>query len=211
MPVEIKGAYELNKALKKFAPDLEKNLNKEVRAFLMPVVKEAKSLAPSSIPGLSNWTYSQKKYKKITANTSKFRRGKFPKYNVSEVKAGIVAHINPAKENNKGFIALYRIVNASPAGAIYETAGRKHPGGQPWNKKAGSHKYSHSNNPEAGLHFNNSFPRLAGEGNMRGRLIYKAWADNQGRALGGVVKSIERTQATFKGRLDATSAFKKVA
>lgn len=211
MPVEIKGAYELNKALAKFAPDLKKNLNKEVRSFLMPVVKEAKALAPTEIPGLSNWVYSQPKAKKITANTSMFRRGRFPRYNPSEVKAGIRAHIGASKENNKGFVALYRIENASAPGAIYETAGRKNPAGQPWNKRTSSHKYSHSNNPGAGLHFNNSFPRLAGEGNMRGRLIYKAWADNQGRALGGVVKSIQRTQETFKVRLDAGAAFKKVA
>lgn len=211
MPVEVKGAYELNKALNKFAPDLKKNLNKEVRAFLMPIVKEAKALAPAEIPGLSNWTYSQKSSKKITKNTSSFRKARFPRYNASEVKAGIRAQIGVSKENRKGFVSLYRIINASAPGAIYETAGRRHPGGQPWNPKSSSHKYSHSNNPKAGLHFNNSFPRMQGEGMMRGRLIYKAWADNQGRALGGVVKSIERTQATFKVRVDAGTAFKKVA
>lgn len=212
MPVEVRGAYELNKALGQFAPDLKKNLNREVRAFLAPVVKEAKALAPASISGLSNWTVDQKS-RKISAATSSFRKGKFPRYNVADVRAGIKSRIGASKVNANGFVSLYRIENATAAGAIYETAGRKNPLGQPWKPRSSSHKASHSRNPYAGRQFIgaiNSTNSLEGSDKMRGRLIYKAWHDNQGRALGKVVGAVQQTQKTFTARLNAASAFKKV-
>jgi hypothetical protein len=39
--------------------------------------------------------------------------------------------VSPSKPNKNGFVALARILNKSAAGAIYETAGRKNPKGQP--------------------------------------------------------------------------------
>lgn len=212
MPVEVRGAYELNKALGQLAPDLKKNLNREVRAFLAPITKEAKAYAPATISGLSNWTFEQKG-RKITAQSSMFRRGKFPRYNASDVKAGIKTRIGASKVNNQGFVSLYRIENTTAAGAIYETAGRKNPLGQPWKPRSSSKKYSHSFNPYAGRHFIgsiNATNSMEGDGKMRGRLIYKAWYNNQGRALGKVVKAVEETQKTFHARLDAQKAFEKI-
>ena len=37
--IEIRGNADLRKALRKFTPDLEKQLKKELRAALTPVVK----------------------------------------------------------------------------------------------------------------------------------------------------------------------------
>jgi hypothetical protein len=210
MPVQVQGVRELNKALRMYEPDLKKNLNKEIRSFLTPVVKTAKGYVPNEIPGLSNWTYKSVG-KKINKNNSSFRRGKFPKFNPSEVKAGIRASLSPTRVNSTGFITNYAIVNATAAGAILETAGRKNPAGQPWNKKSGSNKYSHSNNPDAGLHFINSMARMKGEGNMRGRVIYKAWAENEGRAYRNVINAVERTSVQFAKRSYARTAFKVAA
>ena len=46
MPVEIKGLAETLSAMRKFEPDLAKNLNKEVRSFLTPVQKKSTRLFP---------------------------------------------------------------------------------------------------------------------------------------------------------------------
>jgi hypothetical protein len=44
MPTELKGAIEARKALKKFEPDLAKELRKEMANLLKPIVKNAKGL-----------------------------------------------------------------------------------------------------------------------------------------------------------------------
>lgn len=210
MPVEVQGVRELKRALGKYEPDLKKNLNAEVRSYLMPVVKTAKGYVPNARPGLSNW-FDSGKAGKITKKTSSFRRGKFPLFNASEVRSGIKAKLSPTKSNNNGFVTNYAIVNTTAAGAIYETAGRKHPAGQPWNKKSGSHNYSRSNNPEAGLHFINSMALMKGRDKMRGRLIYKAWAENEGKALKNVIRAVEKTTIQFHKRAEVRQGFEVAA
>jgi len=44
MPVEVKGIVEAQKALKKFAPDLYKEMNKEIRLAMKKVVDDARQL-----------------------------------------------------------------------------------------------------------------------------------------------------------------------
>lgn len=211
MPIEVVGLREALKAMRKLQPDLEKELKTEIKGLLNPIVKEAKSYVPTSIAGLSNWTFAGSS-NKINAQTSMFRVGRFPKFNAAAVRAGIKAEVFPSKPNLKGFVSLVRIVNQSAAGAIYETAGRAHPDGQPWNKKSGSHRYSHSLNPDAGRHFVHSLiGPMAGEGKTRGRLIYRAWNQNQGRAIGAVMAAIEKTAVKTKNYVDAAAAFRKAA
>jgi hypothetical protein len=210
VPVQVQGISELRSALRSFAPDMEKNLNKQVRASLQPVVKNAKGYVVT--PSLSHWVYKGGKSNKITKQTSSFRRGKFPLFNASIVKAGIVAVLSPTKKNRNGFVTNYSIQNRSAAGAIMETAGRKNPEGQPWRKGSASHKYSHSNNPHAGQRFiSGQHGQLKGEGKQRGRLIYRAWDENQGRALGNIMKAVDATILQFGRRVDAASGFKDIA
>lgn len=210
MPVQVQGISELRKALHSFAPDLEKNLNKEVRASLQPIVKQAKSYVVT--PNLSHWVYKGGKSNKISKQTSMFRRGKFPLFNASLVKQGIVLSLKATKRNNKGFVTAYSIQNKTAAGAIMETAGRKNPAGQPWDKSNSSHNYSHSNNPRAGQRFiTGQHGTMKGDGNQRGRLIYRAWAENQGRALGKVLQAVDATVLQFGRRIDANKAFKDIA
>jgi hypothetical protein len=215
MPVEVKGFVELRKALHQFAPDLEKNLNKEVRAIMSPVLRDAKSYLPNEIPGLRSWT-SGTKGKRITAKTSGFARRKFPLYNGANARSGVTLTIGNTKRNSKGFVTAYRINNKDAGGAIYETAGRVNPSGQPWVGPYGSsnHKLSHSYNPNAGQHFINSMGRI-GQGSqrqsMRGRVIFRAWNENEGRAQAKTVKAIEATIITLSRRIDAASAFRSAA
>jgi len=201
LPVEIKGLAETLSAIRKFEPDLAKNLNKEVRAFLTPIQKEAKGYAPATIPGLSRWKVRTKRQEQAYAG---FKATSFPKYNAAAVKSGIKINLGRTKANNKGFSTFYSILNASPAGAIMETSGRKNPSGQPWNPKSASHDYSHSRNPQAGLHFINSMGgTMKGTGHQRGRLIYRAWNENEGKAQSKVIKAVEATILQFKRRGEA--------
>jgi hypothetical protein len=54
MPVEFAGVNDLRKALKAYAPDLDKALKKELTAIAEPLVNKARGYAPAS-PPLSNW------------------------------------------------------------------------------------------------------------------------------------------------------------
>jgi len=102
---------------------------------------------------------------------------------------------------------------AVAAGAIFEGAGRANPQGQPWvGPKAGSrsNKVSKSNNPRAGAQFIENLPPLVSSLKGRGRLIYRAWALNQGRAEGAAMSAIDTAIKQFEAR-QAQGSLKKVA
>ena len=164
MPVEVKGAIELRKALRDYAPDLAKKLNFEMAAALKPIVNQARGFMPSQSP-LSGWA--------VRENS----KGKFPMFDPVIAKKGIVYKVSPSKRNSRGFKSLASLRNKSAAGAIYETAGRKNPGG-------------------------NFSPRLPGSiygtGKMSGRALFKAYAENQGKAQDAVLKAIDDAYKAFQ-------------
>ena len=170
MPVAVRGAVALRKALKEFTPDLAKQLPKEMAIALKPVVKAARGYMPSDGQIISNWTPQP---------TRKATFARFPFYVASKAKAGIGYKTTPSKPNRKGFRSLARLFNKTAAGAIYETAGRKNPGG-------------------------NFSPRLGGEpkgqGKMQGRGIFRAWNEDQGKTQGAVIKAIEGAAAKFNAK-----------
>lgn len=184
MPVEFQGVDNLRKALKDYAPDLDKALKKELTALAKPVVNKARGYAPAVAP-LTNWGREG---------------GKFPSYNGALVKRGI-RFSTARKKNSRGFSSSVRIVNTTAAGAIYETAGRKNPFGQPWvgpKGPAGS-KYSHSINKYAGRDFIAAMGgEMKGKGAEKGRLIYRAWEEDQGKTQDAMIKAILRADAEFQ-------------
>ena len=197
MPVEVVGAVALRKALNQYAPDLAKELTKELGAILKPVVADARSFVPLRSP-MSGWseTYNQ--------------TGRFPKYNALEIRKGIIYKTTPSKPNRAGFVNNIRIQNKSMVGAIYETAGRKNGQGQQWvGPKAGgaSKGVSRSVNPYAGNQFISNLgqlygPNRKGDHRMMGRLIFRAWAKTQGKANASVFKAIEKTTEKFNKRTE---------
>jgi hypothetical protein len=218
MPTEVKGAVELRKALRKFTPDLAKETQKEIAGVLKPVVSKARGFIPSTAP-LSGWA-------KSTNGTWGNRV-----WSSSDAKRGIGYKTTPSKVNRSGFRSLARIVNASAAGSIYETAGRKNPQGRPqaplaqvvavghrnFGKtiRSGSKNESMSNNPNAGQQFIdamdrtgkivNAYQRQDGQSGraskkMKGRAIFRAWAEDQGKANAAVVKAIEKSRVEFEKR-----------
>lgn len=218
MPTEVKGAVELRKALRAFTPDLAKETQKEIAGVLKPIVSKARGFIPSTAP-LSGWA-------KSTNGTWGNRV-----WSSSEAKRGVGYKTTPSKVNRSGFRSLARIVNASPSGSIYETAGRLNPQGRPqaplakvvalghsnYGKtiRSGSKSESLSNNPNAGKQFIdamnetsrivNAYQRNEGQSGrasrkMKGRAIFRAWAEDQGKANAAVVKAIEKSRVEFEKR-----------
>jgi len=215
VPVEVRGALELRKAIKKFSPDLAKETRKELATLLAPIVKTARGFIPGDAP-LSGWGRS--------ATTT----GKFPIWDSKAAKSGIGYKTSPSKPNKQGFKALARIVNVSAAGTIYETAGRVNPGGRPQSTtitkkksyyeysytRSGTRKESNSTNPQAGKQFidainsdglivdaNNQTGAGKRSRKMKGRAIFKAWANDGGKTNAAVLKAIENSKVKFYNAL----------
>lgn len=218
MPTEVKGAVELRKALRQFTPDLAKETQKEIAGILKPITSKARGFIPSTAP-LSGW--------------AKGGNGAWGSrvWSSGEAKRGIGYKTTPSKANRSGFRSLARIVNASPSGSIYETAGRLNPQGRQQAQlakvvapghvnfgktiRSGSKNESLSNNPNAGKQFIdamsrtspivNAYKRQQGQAGrasrkMKGRAIFRAWAEDGGKANAAVIKAIEKSKIEFEKR-----------
>lgn len=192
MQIELRGNADLRKALRRFAPDLEKSLKIELKRGLAPIAQTARGYVPSQSP-LSGW-----------ADRS-FNEGSFPTFSASTIKSKIGYSTAVTKRNSRGFNSMASVFNNSRAGAIYESAGRNGAQGQPWvgPKGPAGKKYSHSRNPKAGEQFIAAMPPLTGSLKGRGRLIFKAWAQNKGVAEGIVNKAITTAELELLKRSKA--------
>ena len=170
MPVSLKGAIALRKALRQFEPDLAKETTKEIALALKPIVKKSRSLLPSNDLMLSNWTRASVK-------------GKFPRYDYTQAKRGITYKATPSKANNRGFRSLASIFNKTAAGAIYETAGRKKP----------DSTFVKNLMAKTGA-------SLSGRGKMAGRVIFRVWEEDNGKTQDAVIRAIENSAIKFKER-----------
>ena len=212
MAVEIVGLSGVLKAMREFEPDLSREMNNRIRTALTPIKVNAQGLVPDRVHGLSNWSFATSG-RKINKATSMFAAyNGFPKFNSGIVRKGIKISVTKSKKTRNGFSYFYRITNSSAAGSIMETAGRRHPQGLPWDPKARGNRsgdYSHSRNPHAGEWFiNQQRGNLAGSGKMRGRLLYKAFHEDQGNAIAMVEDTIRTTIARFVARADANDVWR---
>lgn len=207
MPAEIKGLIEFKKALTDYAPELGVQLDDQMAVALGGVVKKAQDYVPSTSP-LSGWSYRRRSEFYFDAQDNRLR--KFPLFNAATIVSKIQYSSTPRKTNRRGFKAVYYIINKSAAGAIYETAGRKNPSGQPWVGRLGDPRQkdiSHSNNPQAGSDFIQAMGELK-QGNiesstkrgryMKGRLIFRAWAEDGGKANAAALTAIYNANEQFK-------------
>ena len=201
MRIKIEGVKQTRKAIRDFAPDLNKELNKELKLALAPIAKKARGFVPNDSP-MSGWA------------SRSFSEAMFPMYNSRTIRAGIGFSTKPGKVTRSGFTSNAKIFNKSVAGAIYETAGRANNGqGQTWVGPAAggtSKKVSRSINPNAGEKFIENLGPLTTSLKGRGRLILKAWAQDQGKAYGAAIKAIDKAEAKFNER-SKTTTFSKAA
>jgi hypothetical protein len=217
MPVELENGVALRKAMREYTPELAKETQKEIAGHLRKVTSEARGFVPSTSP-LSGWSKP--------VGIWEYRA-----FNASDIKRGIGYSTSPSKPNKRGFRSLASIYNKSAAGAIYETAGRLNALGNPparrvagwtggafgkgelgqvWESGKGVNK---SANPNAGRQFINALPPLvdsqqsnsAGRRTRKtkGRLIFRAWANDQGKTTAAVVKAIQAANMQVVKKVNA--------
>ena len=174
MPATVKGGIELRKALRKFSPDLAKATQKEIKTALVPIVKTAKGYVPDRSQILSGWLPRQ------------MSEATFPTFNPATLKSEIGYKTSPSKANSRGFKSLARVFNMSRAGAIYERMGKLSP-----------------NSPFV-VNQNNKFRAdMKGKRSMQGRLLYRAYDENNGKARAAVLKAIEVSAAELNKQASA--------
>jgi hypothetical protein len=175
MPTEVKGAVELRKALRQFEPELAKETTKGITNFLKPLTVKARGFMPTNDEVPSGWLKREGAQGRWATRY----------YDQSEARRGISYKSSPSKVNRQGWRSVASILNSpfkkNVGGLIYETAGRK-----------------------SGI-TGNFIPKLPGqlEGRnqkSRGRAIFRAAAEDQGRATAGVLKAIQRAEDKFYGR-----------
>jgi hypothetical protein len=212
MPRDITGAVETLAAIKEFNNDLYKEMNSRIKAAMLPVRDKARGYVKSESQLLSGWS-------KQFGSEETMNYSGFPKFYYGLVVAGISYREGAtAKPNKKGWKVSHYIINRDPAGAIYETAGRRSgDDGRPTSYRLTSHhklkkdqyswtvrnnKYTNNSlNPNAGKQFIASLGDLYGRTSPeiyagasvrnRGRLIYRAWEEDNANAAGAVYKAID--------------------
>ena len=171
MPASVKGAIELRKALRTFTPDLAKETTKEIRIAIKPISQSAKGYVPDRAQVLSGWLPRQ------------MSEGTFPTFNPSEVKSRIGFKTSPSKPNSRGFRSLAQVFNKSRAGSIYERMGKLSPDSKFVINQDGKYRAP-----------------LKGKGRMQGRVLYRAYDENNGKARNGVIKAITTASAKLNQR-----------
>jgi hypothetical protein len=215
MPVEIVGVKDVLNGLTFIDEDMYRRVKLAVEPVMKGVEAKAKGFVVSNSDVLSGWA-------KPISSTVDYRP--FPKYNSDTVRGGIGYKEGQNRRFSNGYTVESYVYNISAAGRIYETAGRLNPqgrapftsvaegGGTMAFKQSGSRKsrstsaYS-SNNPFAGYQFVTDLPTLTSQPKVKGargggrktkgRLIYKAWAQDSGDIYGVIVKAINATATHF--------------
>ncbi len=226
MPVEVIGVDDVQKGLN----FIDEDMYNRIKIALIPLMKRVEQQAKSYVVGdaevLSGWA-------KPASPNLDYRP--FPKYNSALVKGGIGYKEGKNVQFKNGFQVENYVYNVSAAGRIYETAGRKNPEGRApimsttlkelgniqgyegkkSGKKRSTRDYS-SNNPFAGYQFVSALepvtsqPKIKGvrSGGVKtkGRLIYKAFANQSPQIYQVIFKAINDTAVDFNKSYD-----KKVA
>ena len=211
MPVNVTGVQATLKQMRKFDPDLAKQMNMQIKTAMMPILEKAQGYAPANSDMLSGWT----KADAFGPQSRKYRA--FPKYDQAEVVKGIIYRQGA---NNTGEVAgakfkrrfqvTHYIANTSAGGAIYETSGRLKSASKP----------SRSLSPNARAQFLEPLgplygtqgtrdPRF-GSTDQRGRLIYRAWDEDNGRAAQAVNLALNIAVGQFNARM-AVGRYKAAA
>lgn len=217
MPTEVKGALELRKALRKFTPELAKETQKEMGLLLRPITNKARGFIPSSAP-LSGWGAPGKtgKFPRYAAGEAK--RGIGYKTTPSKPnRKGFRALAQIVNKSASG--SIYETAgrvnpNGRPQAKMREVViPSSNPDiGEHRYKTSTGKGYGKSNNPEAGSLFVQAMnahgrivdaysraPGAAGRSSrkMKGRAIYRAWAEDGGKTNAAIIKAIETSRDKF--------------
>jgi len=226
MPVEVIGVDDVQKGLSFIDEDMYNRIKIALVPLMKRVEQQAKGYVASDAEVLSGWA------KPASANLD-YRP--FPKYNAALVKGGIGYKEGKNIQFKNGFQVENYVYNVSAAGRIYETAGRRNPQGRApimsttlkelgnvqgyegkkSGKKRSTRDYS-SNNPFAGYQFVSALEPVtsqpktkgvrSGGVKTKGRLIYKAFANQSPRIYQAILDAINDTAVDFNKSYDKKAA-----
>lgn len=228
MPVEVIGVDDIQKGLSFIDEDMYNRIRMVLTPLMKRVEQQAKSYVASDAEVLSGWS-------KPAGIIGPMQYRGFPKYNAASVKGGIGYKEGKNAQFKNGFQVENYVYNISAAGRIYETAGRKNPQGRApimsttlkelgnvqgyegkkSGKKRSTRDYS-SNNPFAGYQFVSALEPVtsqpktkgvrAGGVKTRGRLIYKAFANQSPQIYQAILRAINDTAVDFNKSYDKKAA-----
>ena len=213
MPTELKGALELRKALKKIEPALAKETEKEIRNLLKVVAVKARGFVPSAAP-LSGWGKAVGVWENRVFSSSDIKRG--IGYSTAPSKPNKRGFRSIATIFNKSAAgSIYETAGRksgpdgrppAPLVNLYENAGTRNASKSPYQVRSSDKTKSQSANPHAGRQFIDALPPLvdsqqSGAAGRRtrktkGRLLFRAWAEDQGKTNAAVLKAIEKSMDT---------------
>jgi len=214
VPAEVVGVKDVLAGLSFIDEDMRERIRRAIDPLMRNVAAKAKGFVPSNGQVLSGWS------KPLSSDVS---YKPFPKYDADTVKQGIGYNPGQNKIMKNGFQVSNYVYNVSRPGSIYETAGRLNPQGrapfQMTPSKGASGTYTrksarskaveafNSNNPFASQQFiaalepvtaQPKIPGMRGEGRKtKGRLIYKAWAQDSTQVYEAILKAIDKSATEF--------------
>jgi hypothetical protein len=216
-PLTVLGVKELMEGLNYIDEDMHDKISAAIKPAMIGIKHKARGFVPSNGEVLSGWT-------KIPGANLKYRP--FPRFDSAMAKGGIDYKEGENRTFKNGFKVSNYVYNVNPGGAIYETAGRLNPQGRaPFmrtsmrelggveafnkptkGKQRGSKSYN-SNNPFAGYQFVTDLPPVTSQPKLKdivsggrktkGRLIYRAWAEDSDKVYSAIARAVDKTVDNF--------------
>jgi hypothetical protein len=223
MPVVAVGVKDVVAGLEFIDEDMRQRIRVAIDPAMRRVAAKAQGFVANNGEVLSGWSKPL---------SSEVNYKPFPKYDAEIVRKGIGYNPGENKTFKNGFKVSNYVYNASRAGSLYETAGRLNPNGRaPFqfrtsgsegglytkrsNKSRVFEEYK-SNNPFASQQFiaalepvttQPKVPGMRGGGRKtKGRLIYKAWAQDSGKVYEAIIKAINATAIHFNQSTEISKA-----
>jgi hypothetical protein len=201
--ISLQGVNSTIRALERFAPDLKKSLDKDIKGVLSKVVNEARAFIPFDIHP-SGWARENKNAGLIGPLQQGQGRGSFVRFDAGKAKSGITS-VSPRSQNTAtGFRNAYGVIQRDKAGAIFETAGR---GSKASRART---RASRSTNPNASRDFIQAvekfygvLPTAKGLGQDKGRALIKAVDDNKKNAQRAIFEAIKDAANKAQSRMDS--------
>jgi hypothetical protein len=226
LPLHVAGVNDLLKGLNYIDEDMKTRISAAIRPAMLGIRNKARGFVPSNGEVLSGWT-------KTAKPRPGYRP--FPSFDSEKAKGGIDYAEGENRTFKNGFRVSNYVYNNNPGGSIYETSGRLNPQGRaPFmrvssgeggsvegfegksrGRRRSTRTYS-SDNPFAGYQFVTDLPPVTSQPKMKdvrsggrktkGRLIYRAWAEDSGKVYNAILQAVNATVDNFNDKTKISSA-----
>lgn len=216
-PLHVVGVDDLLKGLNYIDEDMKERISAAIRPAMLGIRNKARGFVPSNGEVLSGWTREAK---------PKPGYRPFPRFDSAIAKGNIDYGEGENRTFKNGFRVSNYVYNVSAGGSIYETAGRLNPQGRaPFmrvssgeggsvegfegksrGRRRSTRTYS-SDNPFAGYQFVTDLPPVTSQPKMKevrsggrktkGRLIYRAWAEDSPKVYKAILDAVNATADNF--------------